>query len=369
MLPAVRVEKLRIALVSDAWLPQVNGVTTTLSRCREELEGRGHQMDLVSPDLFRTVPCPRYPEIRLAVAAGRGVRARLDRLAPEAVHIATEGPLGLAARGWCRRRRRPFTTSFHTRFPEYLRAYAAVPTTLTYRLMRWFHGAAQATLVPTASLKSELEARGFCRLVQWLRGVDAKLFRPRCPEECPYDLPRPVFLYAGRVAVEKNLDAFLGLELPGSKLVVGDGPARERLARSHPDVHWAGFRFGDDLARHYAGADVFVFPSTTDTFGVVMLEANACGLPVAAFPVPGPVDVVVPGRTGVLDSDLRRACLGALALDRAPCVEHARNHTWARCAEILLANLAVVRAGAGLGREGATNGRQARDPVGWRKSR
>lgn len=333
---------LRLALVTDAWLPQVNGVTTTLSRCRDEIERRGHRVEVLSPALFRTVPCPRYPGIRIAVGAGRGLRDRLDLFAPDAVHIATEGPLGLAARRWCRRRRHPFTTSFHTRFPEYLRAYLGLPPALTYRLMRWFHGPASATLAPTPTLQRELESRGFEHVVQWTRGVDSELFRPRPPEDCPYDLPRPVFLYAGRVAVEKNLEAFLRLELPGSKLVVGDGPARQRLSRAWPETHWAGFRFGDDLARHYAGADVFVFPSTTDTFGVVMLEANACGLPVAAFPVPGPVDVVRQGETGVLDDDLRRACLTALKLDRGRCVEHARGQSWARCAEILLANLAVV---------------------------
>jgi len=330
---------LRIVLVTDAWLPQVNGVTTTLSRCRDELEARGDLVIVVSPDLFRTVPCPRYPEIRLAVTPAGTVWERLDGLRPDAVHIATEGPLGLAARRWCVRRARPFTTSFHTRFPEYLRMYAGVPESVGYRLLRWFHGRAERTLVPTSRIQQALESRGFDRLVCWTRGVDTGVFHPR-PKPF-YDLEPPIFAYVGRVATEKNIGAFLELDLPGSKVVVGDGPERERLQRAHPDVHWAGFRFGDDLARHYAGADVFVFPSRTDTFGVVMLEANACGLPVAAFPVPGPLDVVQHGRTGVLDDDLRAACLAALELDPGECVRWARNHSWRRCAEMLRDNLAI----------------------------
>ena len=328
---------MRIALATDAWLPQVNGVTTTLGRCVSELEELDHVVEVVAPHRFRTVPCPRYPEIRLACGAGRAVRRILDRVDPDAVHIATEGPLGLAARRWCRRRGRPFTTSFHTRFPEYLRAYAGLPVGLGYRLLRWFHGPAARTLVPTPAVRRTLESHGFRRVVEWTRGVDCDLFHPR-PQPF-FDLPRPIFLYAGRVAVEKNIGAFLDLELPGSKVVVGDGPLRTALERRHPAVHFAGFRFGEDLASHYAGADVFVFPSLTDTFGVVMLEANASGLPVAAFPVTGPVDVVRDGVTGVLDRDLRAACLAALELDPAACVAHARTMSWRRCAELLLANL------------------------------
>jgi glycosyltransferase involved in cell wall biosynthesis len=330
---------LHLALVTDAWLPQVNGVTTTLSRCRDELVARGDDVTVISPDLFRTVPCPKYPEIRLAVTRTRAVWNRLDAARPDAVHIATEGPLGLAARRWCGRRRRPFTTSFHTRFPEYLRMYAGLPEGVGYRLLRWFHRPAACTLVPTPTIKRTLESRGFDHVACWTRGVDTAVFHPR-PKPF-YDLEPPIFAYVGRVATEKNIAAFLALELPGSKVVVGDGPERERLQRAHPDVHWAGFRFGDDLARHYAGADVFVFPSRTDTFGVVMLEANACGLPVAAFPVPGPLDVVQHGRTGVLDDDLRAACLAALELDPDECVRWARDHSWRRCADMLRDNLAI----------------------------
>jgi glycosyltransferase involved in cell wall biosynthesis len=333
----------RISLVTDAWLPQVNGVTTTLKRCVEVIEGLGHAVDVISPDLFPNVPCPRYPHIRLAVAPGRGVRRRIDAHRPEAVHIATEGPLGLAAHRLCRRRRWPFTTAFHTRFPEYVRAYLMVPSRWTYAWLRRFHGRAERTLVPTRSMKLELEEWGFEHVVQWSRGVDTELFRPR--EDDLYDLPRPVFLYVGRVAVEKNIEAFLSLDLPGSKVVVGDGPVRQRLAERFPQVHWAGFRFGEDLARHYAAADVFVFPSRTDTFGVVMLEANASGLPVAAYPVTGPVDVVIDGRTGALDDDLRNACLRALGIDREECRRRAESLSWQRCAQQLFDNLAVIGPG------------------------
>jgi glycosyltransferase involved in cell wall biosynthesis len=331
---------LRIALVTDAWLPQINGVTTTLSRCRAEIESRGNKVTVISPDLFRTVPCPRYPQIRLAIRPGRKVGRLLESCHPDAIHIATEGPLGIAARLYCGRRDIPFTTAFHTKFAEYLRVYALVPTAFTYRLQRWFHGRAHRTLVPTASLQTELEGRGFENLVQWVRGVDTELFRPR--DEDFFGLARPIFISVGRVAHEKNLQAFLDLDLPGSKVVVGDGPAREALERAHPEVLWAGFRTGEDLARHYAGADVFVFPSRTDTFGVVMLEANASGLPIAAFPVTGPIDVVQPGVTGVLDHDLARACREAVGLDRDACRDHAQTLSWSRCAQIMLANLATI---------------------------
>jgi len=330
----------RIALVTDAWLPQINGVTTTLAHCKDELVRRGCTVEVLSPDRFRTIPCPRYPQIRLAIGAGRQVRELLREHRPDAIHIATEGPLGIAARRFLGRRGIPFTSAFHTRFADYLRVYAGVPVALTLRLQRWFHGRARRTLVPTASLKRELEGRGFANLVEWVRGVDTALFRPR--DEEFYGLPRPIFLSVGRVAAEKNLAAFLALELPGSKVVVGDGPARATLERRHPEVRWAGFRVGEDLARHYAGADVFVFHSRTDTFGVVMLEANACGLPVAAYPVGGPLDVVQPGLTGVLDEDLGAACRAALELDRGACRRHAEALSWQRCAEILRDNLAPV---------------------------
>jgi glycosyltransferase involved in cell wall biosynthesis len=330
----------RISLVTDAWLPQINGVTTTLTRCRDEIEGRGHTVEVISPDRFRNIPCPGYPSIRLAVWPLSRVRRMLDAARPDAIHIATEGPLGLAARLYCGRRGLPFTTAFHTRFPEYLRVYAKIPEGLSYRSLRWFHGRAERTLVPTETLKRELEAHRFTHLVRWIRGVDTELFRPR-PGDF-YSLERPIYLYAGRVAAEKNIEAFLSLELPGSKVVVGDGPARSKLEAAYPEVHWAGMRVGDDLAEHYAGADVFVFPSRTDTFGVVMLEAFASGLPVAAYPVTGPIDVVDTGVTGILDDDLGVACRRALELDPEVCRAHAMTLSWARCAEMLLDNLAPI---------------------------
>ena len=332
---------MRLTLVTDAWLPQVNGVTTTLSRCRDEIEARGHPVTVISPEGRRTVPCPRYPEIRLALTNHTSVWRQIEASRPDAVHIATEGPLGLAARRWCRRRGHPFTTSFHTRFAEYLRVYTGLSERIGYRLLRWFHGAAVRTLAPTPSVRDVLESHGFSGVVCWSRGVDADLFHPR--QKPFFDLSRPIFLYVGRVAAEKNIEAFLALDLPGSKVVVGDGPERERLQRRHPEVHWAGFCFGEELAQHYAGADVFVFPSRTDTYGVVMLEANASGLPIAAYPVTGPVDVVRDGDTGVLDHDLRAACLAALELDPAACVAWARSQSWGRCAEILLASLEPFR--------------------------
>jgi glycosyltransferase involved in cell wall biosynthesis len=329
----------RISLVTDAWLPQINGVTTTLSTCCSELEARGHEIQVISPAIFKTIPCPGYPEIRLAWWPTKAARL-LDEQRPDAIHIATEGPIGITARRYCGRRQLPFTTAFHTKFPEYLHTYAKIPESATYRFLRWFHGPAHATLVPTPTLRRELEARGFEDLVTWVRGVDSELFRPRQGDF--YDLPRPIFLSVGRVAPEKNLEAFLDLDLLGSKVVVGDGPARTELERRFPRVHWAGMQRGEDLARHYAGADVFVFPSRTDTYGIVMLEANASGLPVAAYPVTGPIDVVVDGVTGVLDEDLEKACLGALEIDRGGCRRHAESMSWSACATIMFENLAII---------------------------
>jgi glycosyltransferase involved in cell wall biosynthesis len=333
----------RILLVTDAWAPQVNGVVTTLKRTSDCLREAGHVVDVLAPSRFRTVPCPTYPEIRLALLPGRTVAQALDGFRPDAVHIATEGPLGLAARAYLTRRRLRFTTSYHTQFPEYVRARAQIPTAWTYAALRWFHGAASRVMVNTESMRRDLEARRFGRLVIWGRGVDTELFRPRARRVL--DLPRPVFAYSGRVAVEKNLAAFLELELPGSKLVIGDGPALAGLRARFPGVCYAGYRFGEDLAAHLACADVFVFPSRTDTFGLVMLEALACGVPVAAFPVPGPLDVLTPGATGVLSQDLRSAALAALGLDREVCRRHALERSWRRATAEFLRHLVDVRTG------------------------
>lgn len=320
--------KLRVAIVTDAWKPQVNGVVQTLGKTHDELVHAGHDVLLVTPAGKRTLPCPTYPEIRLTVMPGRAVRRELERFDPDAIHIATEGPLGSAARRYALSRGLPFTTAYHTQFPEYVRARVPVPVNWTARLLRRFHAPATRTLVPTERIRQKLIGRGHDNVVLWSRGVDTALFRPDDPY--PYDLPRPVWIYLGRVAVEKNIEAFLDLDLPGSKVVIGDGPDRKRLERSYKDTHFHGYRFGEELARRLAGGDVFVFPSRTDTYGLVMLEAMACGLPVAAYPVDGPVDVVRHGETGILDDDLAAACRRALELDRSRCRAYALERSWAR---------------------------------------
>jgi glycosyltransferase involved in cell wall biosynthesis len=332
-------------LITDAWLPQVNGVVTTLHHIRRELEAAGHQFLVVNPELFRTVPCPRYPEIRLSVFPGRKLRRLLDEFAPQAIHIATEGPLGLAGRRYCIRCDVPFTTSYHTQFALYLKTYFGVPVRWIYRLIRWFHSAARRTLVPTPSIGRELEAQGFRNLITWTRGVDAELFKPYGKEL--FADARPIFLYCGRVAHEKNIEAFLAAELPGTKYVVGDGPAMNSLIGAYPKVRFVGFKHGVELARHVAASDVFVFPSLTDTFGVVLLEAMACGVPVAAYPVTGPIDVVKHGVTGILDDDLARAARGALELDAQACRDYAMQFSWRRCAQMFLDNLAPIAQEAG----------------------
>ena len=340
---------MRILIVSDAWHPQVNGVVRTLSMVAEELTDLGHAVEVIGPDRFRTVALPTYASIRVALAPSRRLAAIIDAFRPDALHIATEGPLGHAARRWAMRRGMAFTTSFHTRFPEYLYARMRLPTAWTYAWLRWFHNAGSAMMVATGSLRRELAARGFRNVRDWTRGVDLKRFRPRQPDgmQCDPVYPRPVFLYVGRVAVEKNLAGFLSLDLPGTKLVVGDGPQRGVLARSYPEAYFVGERHGAALARAYAGADVFVFPSLTDTFGLVLLESLASGTPIAAHPVTGPADILegAPSGVGALDHDLRAAALRALNGDRAACRAHAERFSWQACADAFLANLVVVSPG------------------------
>ncbi len=328
---------MKIALVSDAWLPQTNGVVRTLRETTRCLEAGGHAVCTVTPTPFMTLPCPTYPEIRLAAWPWRRVRRILDDFRPDAVHIATEGPIGLAGRHWCRDRGLTFTTSFHTRFPEYVRLRAPIPEGWTWRVLRWFHDAAARTLVPTATQQSELAARGFRSPVVWGRGVDTELFHPRRRTGLPG--PGPHLVYLGRVAVEKNIGAFLALDVPGTKWVIGGGPALDSFREAWPGVNFLGARHGVELASLLASGDVFVFPSRTDTFGIVLLEAMACGMPVAAYPVPGPGDVVRHGETGVLDEDLAVAVREALALDRGACRRQALENTWERATEQFSAHL------------------------------
>jgi glycosyltransferase involved in cell wall biosynthesis len=332
---------MRIAIVSDAWFPQVNGVVRTLSTVRRELEAMGHDVLVVAPDKFTTVPCPSYPEIPLAVLPGRRLRRMIDEFRPDALHIATEGPLGWSARALARRRGWPFTTSFHTKFPEYVAARTPIPASWTYRIMRRFHDAAAATMVATPSLASELEARGFKNLRRWSRGVDTALFRPR-----PKDFlaaPRPIYMFVGRVAVEKNIEAFLELELDGTKYVVGDGPSIGTLRQRYPAVRFTGYKTGEELACHVAAADVFVFPSLTDTFGLVLLEALASGVPVAAFPITGPRDIVNGHAVGALDADLGLAARRALACAPEDCRAYAMAYSWRASAEQFFGNLQQFR--------------------------
>ncbi|HTH15085.1 MAG TPA: glycosyltransferase family 1 protein [Magnetospirillum sp.] len=334
---------MRILVVSDAWFPQVNGVVRTLDTLRGELEKDGHQVVMVTPEHFRSLPCPTYPEIRLALKPGRRLARMIENAQPCAIHIATEGPLGWAARRYCLRRKVPFTTAYHTKFPEYIQARFRVPLPLSYAVMRRFHGPSARIMVATQGIESELAKRGFANIGRWSRGVDTELYRPR-PEakgsQGPFaGLPRPLFLYVGRVAVEKNIETFLALDLPGSKVVVGGGPQLETLRRQYPQVHFAGAKFGEDLAQAYSAADCFVFPSRTDTFGLVLLEALASGVPVAAYPVPGPLDVIGNSPAGVLSDDLREAALKALDISPEVARGHALNFSWSACTRQFLDNL------------------------------
>ena len=333
---------MRILIVSDAWLPQVNGVVRTLSVVADKLTAMGDTVEVIGPDRFRNLPMPGYAEIRLAIAPKRRLAQLVAEFAPEIIHIATEGPLGWAMRGICRRNKWPFTTAFHTRFPEYLEARTRIPADWSWRVMRRFHEAGDGTFAATASLREELARRGFTKIRAWTRGVDLEKFNPASRDEWP-GLPRPVFLYAGRVAIEKNIEAFLALDLPGSKVVVGDGPALPALRQKFPEVTFTGYRENGALARSYAGADVFVFPSRTDTFGLVLLEALAAGTPVAAFPVTGPIDVITDEKVGALDEDLRAACLRALDCDRSMARRHAEAWSWDACVAQFRAALVPIK--------------------------
>jgi glycosyltransferase involved in cell wall biosynthesis len=328
---------MKIALVTDAWEPQVNGVVRTLKSTARELQKLGHAVELITPLEFRTLPCPTYPDIRLSLFPGAKVTRRLAELDPDAIHIATEGPLGLAARRFAMKRELPFTTAYHTRFPEYVRARSGMPLAWTYAFLRWFHGPSQAVMAPTVVVKNDLEANGFRNVVLWSRGVELDVFKPNRSDRL--NTKPPIFLYVGRVAVEKNIEAFLALDLPGSKWVAGEGPALRGIRARYPDVNFLGLLNQQELAEVYASADVFVFPSKTDTFGLVLLEAMACGLPVAAYPVTGPLDVLGDSKAGVMNEDLRTACLAALDLRREDAAAHAQKFSWRAATEQFLANL------------------------------
>lgn len=335
---------MRILIATDAWRPQINGVVRSLESVAKALRELGSEVEFLTPQGFASVPLPTYSEIRLALASPKAVAKRLEGAEVDHIHIATEGPVGFGARQFCLRAKRPFTTSYHTRFPEYISARTFIPEAISYAVLRRFHNASAGVMVSTASIANDLRVRGFKRLMHWSRGVDHSHFSPS--KGAPTSLPRPIFLYAGRLAPEKNLEVFLSLNLPGSKLVVGDGPSRRALQAAFPDVHFLGAMNSEALAVQYASADVFVFPSRTDTFGMVLLEALACGLPVAALPVPGPLDVIGSSGAGILDFDLRSACLAALEIPREKARAHALTFTWANSARQFLDNVLLVKSAA-----------------------
>lgn len=332
---------MRILIASDAWEPQVNGVVNTIKATSACLRGLGHEVMILSSNDLKTFCCPTYPEVRLAYRPYAKVAQAIEAFAPDCLHIATEGPIGLAARRYCLNHRLDFTTSYHTRFPEYIRARTLLPLVLTYRWLRWFHAPAKTVMVSTPRILHGLAQRGFKHLALWSRGVDTEVFKPGPRDHAC--IARPLYLYVGRVAVEKNIEAFLNIGLPGTKWVIGDGPLRESLQKRYPDVRFLGARSHNKLAPYYNCADVLVFPSRTDTFGLVMIEAMACGVPVAAYPVEGPVDVVEHGKSGMLNHDLERACFDALALPRDGVRQAALNYSWDAATRQLLQNLTPLR--------------------------
>jgi len=333
----------RFLIVTDAWHPQINGVVRTLERLSEELDARGCKVEFLTPLGFRSIPLPSYADIRLALATPGSIARHIRAANADHIHISTEGPLGMLARRFCLKNGLAFTTSYHTRFPEYLSARAPIPESWSYAWLRRFHNAGSGTLVATPSLAAELTELGFLHVKSWTRGVDTKHYRP--DRQQVLDLPRPIFLSVGRVAVEKNLPAFLDLDVPGSKLVVGDGPDLERLRAAYPNVTFVGAKTGGELADIYASADVFVFPSRTDTFGIVLLEALASGLPVAAYPVTGPIDVLGDGQGGALSEDLRKAALAALDIPREAARAKALQYSWSACAELFLEHTRAAHPG------------------------
>jgi glycosyltransferase involved in cell wall biosynthesis len=333
---------MRIAIITDAWHPQVNGVVTTMDRITTVLKKRGHDVIVIDSSQFYAIPCPSYPEIKLALNVWN-VADKLHSIKPDAIHIVTEGPLGLAARRICRTNGWEYTTSYHTKFPEYIQVRWGVPVRMAYAWVRWFHAESKAVFVATPSLKQDLEHRGFKNLVSWTRGVDTELFHPKKQNKNAALTP-PIWLYVGRIAAEKNLEAFLNLALEGTKILVGDGPDKASLQNKYPNAVFTGTLHGEALATAFANADVFVFPSKTDTFGLVLLEALASGTPVAAYPVTGPIDVITSPHVGCLNEDLKKACQSAILLDRKACRLFAEKYSWEACAEQFEHNLFLVKA-------------------------
>jgi len=336
---------MRILVATDAWRPQVNGVVRTLNSLARAAAKLGVTVEFLSPDGFPSFPVPTYPGLRLAMPSRRKIAARIDAARPDAIHIATEGPIGFAVRAYCRRHGRPFTTSYTTRFPEYISARSPIPEDWIYAVLRWFHSAATVTMVATPSLTAELGERGFGNIGTWTRGVDVELFHPERAIDLGF--PRPIFMSVGRIAVEKNLEAFLSLDLPGTKVVVGTGPQEAELKRKFPEAKFLGMLDNGILASHLAAADVFVFPSRTDTFGIVQLEALASGVPVAAYPVTGPKDVLADHPVGVLREDLHAACMEALTLSREACRAFALNYSWENSARQFIGHARKVAIGNG----------------------
>ncbi len=335
---------MKVLVATDAWHPQVNGVVRTLGSLARAAGKLGTPIEFLSPEGFPSFQLPTYPGLRLAIPNRRGIAERIEAANPDAIHLATEGPIGFAVRAYCRRNGRPFTTSYTTRFPEYISARSPIPESWIYRVLRWFHGGATVTMVATPSLMSELGQRGFDHLGMWTRGVDVDLFRPDRAIDLGFE--RPIFMTVGRVAVEKNIEAFLSLDLPGTKVVIGAGPQEAKLKREFPDAKFLGPLENGTLAAHLAAADVFVFPSRTDTFGIVQLEALASGVPIAAFPVTGPKDVVGDKPIGVLDEDLGRACMEALQLSRDACRKFALDYSWENSARQFIGHARKVATGA-----------------------
>jgi glycosyltransferase involved in cell wall biosynthesis len=331
---------MRVLIATDAWHPQINGVVRTLTSLARSARSLGVTMDFLTPEGFPSLPVPTYPGLRLALPGPAGIAQRIEQASPDAIHIATEGPIGHMVRRYCVNRGLPFTTSYTTRFPEYISARLSIPEAWSYAVLRHFHSAATVTMVSTPSLMAEFKERGFKNLGMWTRGVDTELFRPE--HAIALDLPRPIFVSVGRIAVEKNLEAFLSLDLPGTKLVIGQGPQQAALQRRFPDAKFTGLLEDSALAAHLAAADVFVFPSRTDTFGVVQLEALACGVPIAAFPVTGPRDVIADNPIGIVDEDLRAACMGALQMSREACRNFALTRSWDNSARQFIGHINQV---------------------------